>query len=143
MKYYRTTSHSKYDMKVHLVFVPKYRNPFLYGQIGESVRDIIKQICTELEVEIINGKIAKDHIHMFVSYPPHLSISKMMQKIKGKSSYKLLQLYPQLKRVFWGRHVWARGYCAVSTGNITDEIIQKYIEEQEGEDLKHGEIEME
>jgi len=142
MKHYRTTSHSKYDLKVHLVFIPKYRKRIMTGQIGIKVRDLIRQIAIENDIEVISGKVAPDHVHIFVSYPPHLSISEMMQKIKGKSSYKIMASFPDLKKVYWGRHFWARGYLAVSSGNITDEMIQEYIETQEGLEIKQGEIEV-
>jgi putative transposase len=82
-------------------------------------------------VEIIKGSIARDHIHMFVSVPPHLSISKLMQSLKGKTSYKLLSEYKELSRQFWGRHIWGRGYFAASSGNVTDEVIMEYIETQD------------
>lgn len=143
MKHYRTTAHSKYDLKVHIVFIPKYRKRVLYGQVGTTVRNLIRQICTEMDIEIISGKIAPDHVHLFISYPPHRSISDIMQKVKGKSSYKLFSLYPAIKKQFWGRHFWARGYCAVSSGNITDEMIQQYIESQQGEEIKQGDINLE
>lgn len=142
MQNYRTTSHSKYDLKVHLVFIPKYRKRILTGHIGTKIRDLIRQICTEIDVEIISGKVAPDHVHIFVSYPPHLSISQLMQKIKGKSSYKILGSFPDLRKIFWGRHFWARGYLAVSSGNITDEMVQEYIESQEGLQIRHGEIQI-
>src|SRR3989338_4956888 len=142
MQHYRTTSHSKYDLKVHLVFIPKYRKRVLTGQIGTKVRDLIRQICTENDIEIVSGKVAPNHVHIFVSYPPYLSVSEMMQKIKGKSSYKILASFPDLKNVFWGRHFWARGYLAVSSGHITDEMIQQYIESQEGMEIRHGEIQV-
>ena len=141
MRKYRTSSHTKYDMKCHVVFIPKYRKRVLIGEVGEAVRDLIRQICTEEDVEIMRGKVAADHVHLHVSYPTSLSVSKMMQKIKGKSSYKLFSKFPQLKKTYWGRHFWARGYLAVSTGSITDEMVQKYIEEQEGQEIKHGDIE--
>ena len=101
------------------------------------VRDLIRQICTEIEVEIIEGKVVADHVHLFVSYPPGLSVSSMMQKIKGKSSYKILRMSKEAKKECWGRSLWSRGYLAVSTGNVTDEIIQKYIEQQEGEPIQN------
>jgi len=142
MQYYRTTSHSKYDLKVHLVFIPKYRKKILTGQIGTKLRDLIRQICTENDIEIVSGKIAPDHVHVFVSYPPYLSVSEMMQKIKGKSSYKILSSFPDLKKIFWGRHFWDRGYLAVSSGNITDEMIQQYIDSQDGMEVKHGAIQV-
>ena len=93
-------------------------------------------------MEIISGKVAKDHVHLFVSYSPHLSVSKMMQKIKGKSAYKIFSLHPKLKQQFWGKHFWARGYLAISSGNITDELIAEYIESQSGEAIHHGPIEV-
>jgi len=89
----------------------------------------------EHELDIISGKVASDHVHMFISYRPTQNISKIMQWLKGISSRALLQEFPHLRRVFWGRHFWARGYLAVSSGNITHEMIQQYIEEQEGEPI--------
>lgn len=142
MRYYRTSAHTKYDVKVHIVFIPKYRKRVLYGPVGEAVRELIRGICTELDVTIVSGKVAPDHVHLFVSYPAHLAISTMVQKIKGKSAYKLFGLFPHLRKTFWGRHFWGRGYLAVSSGNITDEMIQRYIEEQEGQDINHGDISM-
>ena len=138
---YHSGSHTKHDLKVHLIWIPKYRKRVLTGELGEAVRALIRRLCSEIDVHIITGKVAPDHIHLFVSYPPELSISDMMQHIKGKSAHTLFNDRPDLAKIFWGRHFWARGYCAVSSGSITDELIQKYIEEQEGEDL-HGPIEM-
>ena len=89
----------------------------------------------EHELVIISGKVSKDHVHMFLSYKPTQSISKIAQWLKGISSRVLLQEFPHLKKQFWGRHFWARGYLAVSSGNITDELIKKYIDEQEGEQI--------
>ena len=107
------------------------------------MRKLVRQICVELDIQIIEGKMSPDHVHLFLSYPPYLSISDIAQKIKGKSSYKTMAYFPQLRKVYWGRHFWARGYFAVSSGNITNEMIQKYIEQQEGEFIAHqGDIEM-
>ena len=142
MREYRTTAHSKYDLKAHLVFIPKFRRRILVGQVGEGIRDLIRQICTELDVKIVSGKIAPDHVHLFVSYPPYLSVSEMVQKIKGKSSYKIMSMYPHIKKIYWGKQFWARGYCAVSSGNITDEMIQEYIEQQSGDSIHQGDIEI-
>ena len=141
MRLHRHSSHSTSDLKVHLVWIPKYRKKVLVGQVGEAARELIRNICSELEIQIISGKVAPDHIHLFASYPPHLSISDIMQKIKGKSSYKLFQLFPGIRKTFWGKHFWARGYFAASSGNITDETIQAYIENQEGEALQ-GPVEL-
>lgn len=99
--------------------------------IGERVRELIRGICKENEVEILKGHISKDHVHLFVSVPPHLAISKLVQYLKGKSSYKLLAENKQLSKVFWGRHLWARGYFVATSGNITDEAIMDYIQNQD------------
>ena len=130
MKNYRKTSHSVYDIKYHLVWVTKYRKPVLNGEIAQRLRDLIREISKSLDVEIIKGHISKDHVHILVSVPPYVSVSGLMQKIKGKTSRKLLNEYRLLAKQFWGRHLWARGYFAVTTGNVTDEVIAQYIELQ-------------
>lgn len=104
--------------------------------LSERVRELIRQICKEQEVEILRGHISKDHVHLFVSVRPHLWISKLVQYLKGKSSYKLMQENRQLTREFWGRHLWARGYFVARSGNITDEVIMEYIKNRE---LEKGE----
>ena len=104
------------------------------GIVGERVRELIRGICKEHEVEIVKGHVAKDHVHLFVSVPPHLAISKLVQYLKGKSSYKLLQENKQLSKIFWGRHLWARGYFVATSGNVTDEVIMEYIKNQEIEE---------
>jgi len=138
MRSYRLNSHSKYDLKVHLIWIPKYRKRVLTGQVAERARDILRQICMEHEIHIVSGKVAADHVHMFVSYRPQMAVAKMVRYLKGTSSRILLQEFAQLRKQFWGRHLWARGYLAINSGNITDEMIQKYIEEQEGEIVDDG-----
>ena len=138
MRSYRLNSHSKYDLKVHLIWIPKYRKRVLTGQVAERARDILRQICMEHEIHIVSGKVAAGHIHLFVSYRPQMAVAKMVQYLKGTSSRILLQEFAQLRKQFWGRHLWARGYMAISSGNITGEMIQKYIEEQEGEIVDDG-----
>lgn len=131
MQNYRKTSHSVYDIKYHLVWITKYRKPILTGLLAERVRELLRQICKEHDVEIIKGHISKDHIHMFVSVPPHLAVSKLVQYMKGKSSYKLMAENKQIQKLYWGRHLWGRGYFAASSGNITDEVIMEYIKNQD------------
>ena len=99
--------------------------------LAERVRELIRGICKEHEVEIIKGHVSTDHIHLFVSVPPHLAISKLVQYLKGKSSYKLMQENKQVSREFWGRHMWGRGYFVATSGNITDEVIIEYIQNQD------------
>ncbi len=107
----------------------------LTGEVAIRVRDVIRQITMEHELEIISGKVARDHVHVFLSYRPHQDISQIMQWVKGISSRVLLQEFPVLRRKFWGRHFWARGYLAISSGTITDEMVKEYIDEQEGEQI--------
>ena len=123
-------------MKVHLVWIPKYRKKVLEGDVALRVRDLLRQIAMEHELQILSGKVAKDHVHVLVAYRPHQDISTIMQWLKGISSRVLLQEFPHLRKKFWGKHFWARGYLAVSTGNLTDEMVAAYIEEQEGEPLE-------
>ena len=103
------------------------------GEIAIRVRDLIRQIAMEHEISILSGKVACDHIHVLVAYRPHVDVSTIVQWLKGISSRILLQEYPHLRKKFWGKHLWARGYLAVTTGTLTDEMVQKYIAEQEGE----------
>ena len=100
------------------------------GEIAERARSLIREICKANDVEIIRGHISVNHVHIFVSVPPHISVSQLVKSIKGKSSWKMLMEYKSLSRTFWGRHLWARGYVAASSGNVTDEVIIKYIEQQ-------------
>jgi putative transposase len=128
---YRAGSHSRYDLKVHIVWITKYRNKVLKGDVSHRVRELIREICKANEVEIIKGHVSVDHIHLLVSYPPSLSISKLVQYVKGKTSRRLLQDYTELRKMFWGQHLWARGYFAASVGTVTDEVVKEYIEKQD------------
>ena len=105
----------------------------MVGQVAERVRELIRGICKDHEVEILKGHVSRDHVHLFVSVPPHLAISKLVQYLKGKSSYKLMQESKSLSKEFWGRHIWACGYFVSTSGNITDEMIMDYIENQDKE----------
>ncbi len=130
MEHYRKSSHTVYDIKYHIVWITKYRKPILRSEIAERVRDLIRQICKAKDIEIIKGHVSVNHVHIFVSVPPHVSVSQLVQSLKGKTSRKMLMGYKSLSRVFWGRHMWARGYFVASSGNVTDEVIIKYIEDQ-------------
>ena len=101
------------------------------GEVGIRVRELIREICGNHEVTIMKGHISKDHVHLFVSCPPHVSPSYLMQRVKGKSSRKLLQQFSHLNKECWGRHLWARGFFVASSGNVTDEVIMEYIRTQE------------
>jgi putative transposase len=130
-KEYRLGSHTVYDIKYHLVWVTKYRYKVLNGDIAVRTRDVIRQVCMSREIRILKGHVSRDHVHLLVSCPPSLSVSRMVQYIKGKSSYVLQQEFGELKRRYWGRHLWARGYFCASSGTVTDAMIKAYIEHQD------------
>ena len=127
-----------FDLKYHLVWTTKYKKPVLAGRLGVRTRNLIREICDSLNVQIIRGHVSKDHVHIFISMPPQISISKLAQYLKGKTSRKLLIEYPELNKKFWGKHFWCRGYFATTSGAITDETIMKYIEEQDDDSDKRG-----
>ena len=131
MEQYRKGSHTIYDLKYHLVWITKYRKKVLSGAVAERLRELTRQICAANEVIILKGHVSKDHVHLLVSVPPQLAVSKLVQYIKGKSSVKLQQEFKHLQKEYWGRHIWARGYFAASSGHITDEMIKQYIENQD------------
>lgn len=129
----KKSSHVQYDIEYHIVWTTKYRYKVLNGKIAERVREIIRQSCNSMDVTIIKGSIGKDHIHIMVSSPPSLSISKLVQQLKGKTSRVLLNEYKELKKRYWGQHLWASGYFCRSVGDVTKEMIKEYIEEQQDE----------
>ena len=136
MQNYRKSAHATFDLKYHLVWITQYRKKVLGGRIGERTRDLIRKVCKNNDIEIIAGHVSKDYVHLLVSVPPHMSVSKTVQYIKGYTSRKLLMEYKELNRQFWGHHLWARGYFAASSGNVTDEVIIEYIGTQEVEELQ-------
>ena len=131
MQIYRKSSHTIYDIKYHIVWITKYRKPVIAGIVAERCRELVRQVCKENEVEIIRGHVSKDHIHLLLSVPPTISVSKLVQLMKGRSSRKLLMEDKNLQRQYWGQHLWARGYFVASSGNVTDEMIKEYIENQD------------
>ena len=138
MEHYRTGSHSRFDIKYHFVWVTKYRKSILAGEVGIRLREIVREVCRTNEIEILQGAVSSDHVHVLLSCPPSLSPSKIMQYIKGKSSRKLLMEFKHLQKQYWGRHLWARGYFVASSGNVTDEVIMEYIRQQDGTEPGDG-----
>ena len=130
MKEYRHGSHSVFEIHLHLVWVTKYRKPVLTGEVATRVRELIREICAQNDVTIMKGHVSKDHVHLFVSIPPQLTISRLLQRLKGKTAYKMFQDFPHLRKKFWGQHLWARGYFCCSSGNVTDDVVKQYIESQ-------------
>lgn len=124
----RKGSHSIYDMKAHIVWVTKYRYHVLKGEIQKRCRDILRQVCDANDIRILKGVVSKDHVHMHISYPTKLSVSEIVKRLKGRSSRMLMNEYPALKKRYWGKHFWGIGYGAWSTGNITEDMVQDYLE---------------
>ncbi len=133
MQNYKSGSHTVWDCKYHIVWITKYRYAVLSGDVGHRCRELLREIALSQEMTIYAGAINRDHVHMLIGIPPNLSVSKAVQFLKGKSSHKLLSEFAALRKKYWGQHLWGRGYWVVSSGNVTDDMWQKYIEEQKPE----------
>jgi putative transposase len=125
-------SHTKWNCQYHIVFIPKYRRKALYGQLKADIREIIKKLCGYKEVEIVEGAVCSDHVHLCISIPPKLSISQFVGYLKGKSALMIFDKHPELATK-WDRTFWARGYYVVTVGNINEETIRNYIQRQKEE----------
>ena len=131
----KSLSHTKWKCQYHIVFIPKYRKKQLYGRLKEDVREIISTLCKYKDVEIVEGAVCPDHIHICVSIPPKLSVSSFMGYLKGKSTLMIYDRHPELQSK-WSKAFWARGYYVATVGNITEASIKKYIQEQSEESRK-------
>ena len=127
-------SHSKWLCKYHIVFTPKYRRKIIYNQYKVSIREILTQLCKYKGVEIIEGYLMPDHVHMLVSIPPKYSVAQFVGYLKGKSALMIFDRHANLKYKFGNRHFWAEGYY-VSTVGLNEATIKKYIQEQEKYDI--------
>ena len=128
-------SHTVFDLRYHIVWCTKYRYKVLTGDIAIRARDLLREIAMSLEIKILAGKVGQDHVHMYVSMQPNVTPAKVVMYLKGKSSRKLQMQYTDLRRRYWGRHLWARGYFVSTVGEVNDAIIRAYIENQ---DAHHG-----
>ena len=127
-------AHTKWMCKYHIVFAPKYRRKAIYGQIKTDIGEILRQLCNFKGVEIIEGHLMPDHVHILVSIPPKYSVSSFMGYLKGKSALMIFDKHANLKYKYGNRHFWAEGYY-VSTVGLNEATIRKYIEEQEKHDI--------
>ena len=125
---YRYGSHTVYKIEYHFVWVTKYRYKVLQGDVGQRVRELVRQTCEAFEMRILKGVVSKDHVHILVSVPPELAPSEIMRRIKGRTSRKLFEEFPALKKRYWGRHFWARGYFCATVGEVSEEMIKEYLE---------------
>jgi putative transposase len=133
MSEYRKGSHTVYQCHYHFVFIPKYRKPILRGQVALAVRDLVREVCKAYDIEILKGHVRPDHVHLLLSVPPTMAPSRVMNAIKGRSSNRLMRNFRELNRQFWGRHLWSRGYFVATSGNVTDDVLKRYIEDQDVE----------
>ena len=127
-------AHTKWMCKYHIVFTPKYRRKVIYNQLRKDIGEILRNLCRYKGVEIIEGHLMSDHVHMLVMIPPKLSVSSFMGYLKGKSALMIFDKHANLKYKYGNRHFWAEGYY-VSTVGINDKTVAKYIREQEKYDI--------
>ncbi|MFV0472131.1 MAG: IS200/IS605 family transposase [Paludibacteraceae bacterium] len=138
MDYHRENGHSVSRLTAHIVWVTKYRYAVLDGDIKIRCRTLLIQICEAEDVQILKGVVSKDHIHMHVEYRPSQDISSLVKMLKGCSSRKLQMEFTELKKRYWGRHFWAIGFGCWSTGNITDEMVNEYLEHHRSPEDKNN-----
>ena len=134
----RKSSHAVSWVTVHLIFVTKYRYKVLRGSVQKRCRELLRQDCERMEIRILKGVVSKDHVHIHIEYPPKYSISMIVKQLKGRSSRILQKEFTHLKDRYWAQRFWGRGYGAFSTGNITEELVQQYIEQHRKNPNKGG-----
>ena len=135
MEGYNRSSHAVYRCEYHFVWVPKYRYHVLVKEVKPRLKEILVELCSWLDITIIEGAICSDHVHMYLSVPPKHSPSDVMKILKGKSAERLREEFPELRRKYWGMHIWARGYF-VSTVGVDREVIKQYVRQQEDNEIR-------
>lgn len=134
-------SHSRWECKYHVVFIPKYRRKVLFGQIRQELGEVFRRLARQKESAIEEGHVMADHVHMMISIPPKYAVSQVIGFIKGKSAIHIARTYQGRKRNYVGHHFWARGYF-VSTVGRDEQIIREYIRHQEEEDRRTDELDL-
>lgn len=132
-------SHSTYRCQYHIVFAPKYRRKEIYGKIKKDIGEIIRKLCEQKDVEIIEAEACKDHIHLLVSIPPYISVAQFMGYLKGKSTLMIFDRHANLKYKYGNRHFWCRGYYVDTVGR-NKKVIEKYIQNQLEEDFANDQV---
>ena len=132
---FRKASHAVYDIQYHFVWITKYRYKMLKGPVAERLRELLRQGWDARGIKIVRGNISKDHVHMLLSCPASLAPAKIVQYLKGRSSRLLQEQFPELRKRYWGQHLWASGYYCATVGAVTEEAIKAYIENQSQEDI--------
>ncbi|MBP3887080.1 MAG: IS200/IS605 family transposase [Cellulosilyticum sp.] len=135
----KTTAHSTYRCQYHIVFAPKYRRKVIYNELRADIGQILRKLCNEKKVELIEAEACPDHIHMLVSIPPYLSVAQFMGFIKSKSALMIFDRHANLKYKYGKRSFWARGYYADTVGK-NEKMIREYIQNQLEEDYMSDQI---
>ena len=141
MSAFKKLAHGVWECKFHVVWCPKYRFRILVGEVGESVSGLIRQLCEWKKVGVLELNVQADHVHLVLEIPPKYSVSEVVGFLKGKSAIKVFDLHPALKRRYWGRHFWARGYC-VSTIGLDEEQIRQYVKWQLKKDQRQDQLKL-
>jgi len=136
---YRSLSHTKWECKYHVVFIPKYRKKVIYGEIRRYLGDVLRRLAEQRESRIEEGHLMADHVHMMISIPPKYSVAQVIGYLKGKSAIHIAREFAGRKRNFVGQHFWARGYF-VSTVGRDEGVIREYIREHEREDQRQDQL---
>ena len=130
----QSIAHTRWNCTYHIVFIPKYRRKVIYGEVKRDIAEILKKLCEMKQIQLIEGKVCKDHVHMYVAIPPKLSVSEVMSYVKGKSSLMIFDRHPEFRQGWGNRHFWARGYNVATVGNVNESTIVEYIKNQEEND---------
>jgi len=137
----QSLSHTKWDCKYHVVWIPKYRRKVLYGQIRKHLGEVLRELARQKESQVIEGHLLPDHVHMLVSIPPKYAVSQVIGYIKGKSAIQIARVYVGRRENFRGQHFWARGYYVSTTGK-DEEAVRRYIKEQEESDKRYDQMQL-
>jgi len=135
----QSLAHSKWNCKYHVVFAPKYRRQAIYGKIRKDIGTILRKLCEQKGVEIIEAELCQDHVHMLLSIPPKYSVAQIMGFLKGKSSLMIFDRHANLKYKYGSRHFWCRGYYVDTVGR-NKKVIEEYIRNQLQEDIAEDQI---
>ena len=119
---YRSGLHTLFDHRYHIVWAPKYRYKVLIGDVRLRVRAVVRQVRAEIVVNIVSGALSKDHVHLFVEIPPHISVSEFVKRAKGRSARRIQQEFEHIRKRYWGQRFWVRGYFSTTSGNLTDDV---------------------
>ena len=132
-KGFRVGSHVVHALYAHLVFAPKYRRRVITQRVFDTLRVAWRQVCDELDAELIESNCEGDHVHLLVAYPPKVGLSMLAHRLKGRSARRVrLFGYPEVTRRLWGRHFWSASYCVVSCGGAPLDVIKRYVQSQAG-----------